>query len=177
MTSKNNPSFHRILRRFKSGNVSSCSPYLCSTPEHRAWTYTNAKLYSQTVNVFVELDICLWFSNVVAFLLAAQLLFFFFFLLFFVIGMLICSYYHRQTSCVSVRGSFKRLYLSINIQRFSSKVIPPWSAYCITSYGFLLCCLINGCILFGFFVYYSTALMNFKWCAMVRSLAWSATAP
>lgn len=150
MTSKNNLSFHRILRRFKSGNVSSCSPYLCSTPEHRAWTYTNAKLYSQTVNVFVELDICLWFSNVVAFLLAAQLLFFFF-LLFFVIGMLICSYYHRQTSCVSVRGSFKRLYLSINIQRFSSKVIPPWSAYCITSYGFLLCCLINGCILFGFF--------------------------
>lgn len=102
--------------------------------------------------------------------------FFFFFLLFFVIGMLICSYYHRQTSCVSVRGSFKRLYLSINIQRFSSKVIPPWSAYCITSYWFLLCCLINGCILFGFFVYYSTALMNFKWCAMVRSLAWSATA-
>lgn len=103
--------------------------------------------------------------------------FFFFFLLFFVIWMLICSYYHRQTSCVSVRGSFKRLYLSINIQRFSSKVIPPWSAYCITSYWFLLCCLINGCILFGFFVYYSTALMNFKWCAMVRSLAWSATAP
>lgn len=140
-------------------------------PEH---TQMQSFTLKQWMYLWNSTSVC-GFSNVVAFLLAAQLFFFSF--VFFVIGMLICSYYHRQTSCVSVRGSFKRLYLSINIQRFSSKVIPPWSAYCITSYLFLLCCLINGCILFGFFVYYSTALMNLKRCVMVRSLAWSATAP
>lgn len=48
--------FVRILRKYKSGNVLLRSPGTpCSTQKHRAWIYTNAELYSHTVNVFVEL--------------------------------------------------------------------------------------------------------------------------
>lgn len=112
-------------------------------PEH---TQMQSFTLKQWMYLWNSTSVC-GFSNVVAFLLAAQLFFFFFLWLGCWYAAITIGRHHVFQSGAPSKGFIYQLIF----KGLASKLYHPDLLIVLHHSCFLLCCLINGCILFGFF--------------------------